>query len=469
MVNVKKDTVNRFLCKAVSVYAIVLVMLNALRIFDNNFWGDEAFTIRLSKMDFVSMLQATAEDVHPPLYYWIVQLACRLLGYSGEVYHFVSFVPYVLIIIVAMTMIRKRFGLSASVVLVTLSSLLDTSISYNVEVRMYSWGALFLLMSFLELYEILTVNRKKDYVLFVLFSLAGAYTHYYCLVSVAFFYIVLIGVACIRRKEYFVKTAVSCVATVALYLPWFIVLLATFQRTMGDFWMTGIPYLKDCFGFLFSGSLQYILFVVMLVSVAAAIRYKREDQAWILWLLAGLGSIFGTIAVGNLISRIFRPVFIVRYLYPVAIIAWTVLAVGISCCKKKYLYAAVLTAALLFTGIPKYAEISRSEKAQDELLQETLEATKQAVGAGNTIWTDLQYIDWTVADYYYPEAEHALIDMTDIPMLKEDRTYWLMTQTQISPEITEQLTKQGYSPVVIVEQGTLGTNPVRVYRLEKMQ
>ena len=39
----------------VVAFAAVLVVLNLLRIFDNNFWGDEAYTIMLSKMKFIVM------------------------------------------------------------------------------------------------------------------------------------------------------------------------------------------------------------------------------------------------------------------------------------------------------------------------------------------------------------------------------------------------------------------------------
>lgn len=469
MVASKKDTnyqINYWYL-AVIVFSVVLVMLNFLRIFDNNFWGDEAFTIRLSQMSVPEMLQATAEDVHPPLYYGIVQLFCKVFGYEGIVYHLASFVPYVLVIVLALTVIWKWFGMEASVLLIMLSSLLETAVSFNVEVRMYSWGSLFLLSGFLALYSIFTANRTRDYIWFVLASLAGAYTHYYCLISVAFFYIVLIGLALVKRKEYFKKTLIACLVTVAVYLPWLIVLLQTFKRTLGDFWMTNIPYLKECFAYFFSGSLQYVLFVVMLLAVALTAWYQRKDLGKVLWLAAGLGSIFGTILVGNLVSRIFRPVFIVRYLYPVAIIAWVLLAVGIAGCKKKRIYCAVVSVALLVTCIPQYVSVYAAERAQDELLQETLDATAEIAGEGTVILTDLAYIEWTVADYYYPETECLLISTDEVPTLNKDKTYWLMVQSEAGKELSAQFENQGYSLTRIVENGTLGTNPVTVYKLEE--
>lgn len=467
MVTSKKDVNNRFdyWRLAATVFATVLVILNLLRIFDNNFWGDEAFTIRLSGMSVPEMLRATAEDVHPPLYYGIVQLFCKVFGYTGVVYHLASFVPYVLVIVLALTVIWKWFGMEASVLLITLASLLETAVSFHVEVRMYSWGSLFMLASFLALYSIFTQNRTRDYVWFVLASLAGAYTHYYCLVSVAFFYVILIGLALIKREAYFKKTLIACLVTVAAYLPWLIVLLQTFQRTMGDFWMTNIPYLKDCFAYLFSGRLQYVLFAVMLAAVVLAAWYRRKNLAWVLWLAAGLAGIFGTIFVGNLVSRLFRPVFIVRYLYPVAIIAWVLLAVGIASLKKKRIYCAVISAALLIICIPQYFTTYRADKQQNELLRMTLEATADISGEDSVILTNLEYLDWTVLDYYYPEVEHILLDTAEIPVLDKEHTYWLMLQGEILADVVTQLEVQGYAADTVVENGTLGTNPVRIYKL----
>ena len=447
--------------------AILLVIPNLIRIFDNNFWGDEAFTIRLAKMTFSEMLSATAADVHPPLYYWIVQMAYKIAGNNGVIYHLVSLIPYLLIMLLALTVIRKWFSETASVILMILCSLQENAVNFNVEVRMYSWGALFLLLSFLALYQILTLNSKRHYVYFVLASLASAYTHYYCLVSVAFFYIILILWALIKRKDYFKRTLIACVATVAGYLPWFLVLLQTFQRTMSDFWMTNIPYLKDCIGYFFSGRLQYVLFAIMMVAVVVYAWYQRKSTETLLWLAAGISSLFGTILVGNLVSRLFRPVFIVRYLYPVSIIAWFLLAIGIAGCKYKRIYTLVIVTVLLYVGIPPYIEVYQAEKAQDQLLQETLSATSMISGDNDVILTNLKHIDWTVAEYYYPDVDCELIDIESLPILEQDKNYYLMLPTPAEPKIIDQLDDQGFSLEILVDQGTLGTNPVNIYQLKR--
>ena len=62
------------------VYALILFVLNFIRIFDNNFWMDEAFTTNLVQHSISEIVVATAADVHPPLYYLLVKVGYEIFG-----------------------------------------------------------------------------------------------------------------------------------------------------------------------------------------------------------------------------------------------------------------------------------------------------------------------------------------------------------------------------------------------------
>ena len=47
------------------LYALVLFAMHFVRIFDNSFWGDEGFTIRLVKASFYRMCRLTLLLLHP--------------------------------------------------------------------------------------------------------------------------------------------------------------------------------------------------------------------------------------------------------------------------------------------------------------------------------------------------------------------------------------------------------------------
>ena len=169
------------------IYTAVLAVLNGVRIMDSTYWFDEIFSIKLINMTIPEMLRATANDVHPPLYYVILKVFCHFFSQSGPALHAASLLPYVIVLILALTVIRRRFGRSTAFLFVTFMSLLQCTLRYNVEIRMYSWVVLFVLTAYLSLYAIFNSNRKRSYVLFTAASLAAAYSHYYALIAVAFF------------------------------------------------------------------------------------------------------------------------------------------------------------------------------------------------------------------------------------------------------------------------------------------
>ena len=57
---------------------------------------------------------------------------------------------------------------------------------------MYSLGALCVLAAYLAFYQIYKENRLFDWCVFGFTSLCAAYIHYYALLSVAFFYLMLL-------------------------------------------------------------------------------------------------------------------------------------------------------------------------------------------------------------------------------------------------------------------------------------
>lgn len=58
-----KQRVQKAASFLLALYSFLFFLMHFIRIFDNSFWGDEGFTIRLAKMGFVDMVSATAKDV----------------------------------------------------------------------------------------------------------------------------------------------------------------------------------------------------------------------------------------------------------------------------------------------------------------------------------------------------------------------------------------------------------------------
>ena len=350
------------------LYSFILFGMHFVRIFDNSFWGDEGFTIRLAKMGFVQMCRVTAGDVHPPLYYFFTQILYHILGDHGYVYHLSAVIPYGLILILACTVVRKWFGLIPAAVLATFSSLTSCAIIYNVEVRMYALAALFVLAALLAFYQIYQANRPADWFLFGFASLCAAYTHYYALISVAFFYLMLLPLW--RRGREFRQRIIRLYGfTVLGYIVWLYALLKSFKRTAEDWWLSAIATFSDCFDFIWGSRLLSIVALVLFVYYFAVHLWKQFKTKTIsgedMLFLAGLVSIIGTILVGLILSHLIRPFLVPRYLFPLAPVAYLMLGFSVQKLKPKYLAAALLLAALLISGIPTWWKTYRHEQELD--------------------------------------------------------------------------------------------------------
>lgn len=482
-------------------YTVVLFFLNFIRIFDNNFWGDEGYSIGLAKMTFADMVQTTANDVHPPLYYAFLILAYRLFGEHGWVFHFVSIIPYIVILIFSLTVIWKNFGKEASFLMVTFSSVITIAITYNVEARMYSMAAMFVLLAYYGLFLIMAERKKgiyglPGYVLFVFASLGAAYSHYYALLSVAFFYLALLA-RVITKKLKLWKMAVVYIVTIAGYMPWLVIMLNTFRRTADNFWLTIVPTFEEglCY-FYKSGQRWYSLgmfFFTVAVVLFLFIKSKKiitlnkcyddktkfinsielvinkifkDAPSEIIWLLWGLIAPVGTLITGKLVSMFVRPVFILRYLYVAVPVIWLVLSAGITMFKFKKILVPLIITVTLIICLPEYSILYQREKTEGNLCNSTVEIMQEKIMPDDVILTNGTHLAWTIIQYYMPGVEHKLIE-TGYNDFEYNTSYWLLWTYDVNDAETEWINGCGYEIEEVIHSGMLGSNYVHLYHMAK--
>ena len=434
------------------VYAAFLLVTTFVRIAEISFWGDECYSLWLAKMSIPDMLAETASDVHPPLHYFWVMLFYKIFGESPIMYHVSSVIPYVGIMLFGLIPIRKKFGLGTSTVFVTLATLMEAALRYNLEVRMYSLAAMLVLFAFYCVYLILNNNKWSEWIWFAIFSLAAAYTHYYALISVAFFYVVLILYS-FKHKECRVKAAVISGATVVIYLPWLLVLLETFKRASGDFWVPAVQTWAECFEFAFDSVWLFVCFVVAVVwFVVADYREEKKVSKTTLWCMAGVLSFVGTAAVGRFVSIVFRPLFMVRYLFPIVIVVWLVFAISVSKIKFYNWVALLLTIAVFATHWPAYTAVCAYEKEMDGFTQDFL--NNVVIEGESKIYTNQEHYEWTILRYYYPNCESVLHvnDMEYAETITDGE--WVFQTMPMSTACLSTISARGYN-VIPVYQGVM--------------
>ena len=150
---------------------IALAGLIRLSLINQSVWYDEAFTYWLAGLPLGKLIEATAGDVHPPLYYLLAWGAAQVFGLSFWSIRLPALLFGLLSLILVAAILRHwqlpAFVKSASLLMTVISPFL---VYYSVEARMYS------LLLFCVLLTILAALRRS----WPLFGLAiglGMLTH----------------------------------------------------------------------------------------------------------------------------------------------------------------------------------------------------------------------------------------------------------------------------------------------------
>ncbi len=203
------------------------LLLRLARLDFQPLWWDEGWSLYFATSDPATMLQLTAVDIHPPLYYLLLHLWIGLLGSGPIAVRLLS----VLIGVAAVPLIylagRRLFGHKTALLAALLLAISPFHIYYSQEVRMYGLVTLLGLAAFCFAGACGPTSRRGRlgswaWIGYVLAATAALYTQYYA----AFLILALNVVVLFRwlRARRPVKELLSWLAAqaavVALYLPW---------------------------------------------------------------------------------------------------------------------------------------------------------------------------------------------------------------------------------------------------------
>src|SRR3989344_9200901 len=127
-----------------------------------NLWRDEAFTFLLSEQSIGKIMQTTAADFNPPLYYIFMHYWMLIFGSSEIAMRSVSVFFYVLTLFIMFEIMVLVFKISFKRALVYFMLIIANPVllTYAFEARMYMMGAFFVTLSYFALWT----GRKKLYI-----------------------------------------------------------------------------------------------------------------------------------------------------------------------------------------------------------------------------------------------------------------------------------------------------------------
>jgi hypothetical protein len=286
---------------------IIIIILGTIFIslgaFHTNIWFDESYSVAISNHSFSEIWNIGGNDVHPVFYYMMLKIVSLIFENNILVFRLFSIVPIVILSILGITHIRKDYGERTGIIFSFLTLFLPIIAAYSSEIRMYTWVMLFVTITAIYANRIYKNELSiKNWVIFALFSLLSAYTHYYGLMFAGIINVILFIYLLKNRKGknkdlkiFIIQAIVECL----LYVPWLYYFIKQLTSVGGGYWIKlefpdtlynvlGIQYmgsLSNIFGFCFAICLYIYLGFVIYRCKKERISVKNARNSLLLYVL----------------------------------------------------------------------------------------------------------------------------------------------------------------------------------------
>ncbi|MCK5635164.1 MAG: glycosyltransferase family 39 protein, partial [Anaerolineales bacterium] len=241
----KRGLLEKFLQKNAKIILLALIgLVLAVRIpslGSRPLWYDEAFSILFSRTGPKAMLQGTlglvdgtAADVHPLLYYTLLWGWMLLVGQKVIVVRFLSVLIHLVLLILLWYLMQELFGLKQAVMAGLIFAFAPFQVHYGQEARMYGLLSLWLVFSTLCVWRGMQGGRNYPWVAFGIFAALAMYSH-----VLAIFYLIPLGLSpLLFRKIKFIRPVLlSALIAIVLYLPWGLQLPAQIAKVERAYWI----------------------------------------------------------------------------------------------------------------------------------------------------------------------------------------------------------------------------------------
>lgn len=181
-------------------------------------------------------------------------------------------------------------------------------------------------------------------------------------------------------------------------------------------------------------------------------------------LLAGIG----TIIVAEIVCYLVRPLYILRYIYPVMSVIVLACCSNISRYRLFYYLSPVILIVTLLTYIPEYKSVYKSDKVLFAQTQKTVKAINSYVKDNPVFLTDERHFAWNVLKYYFPTSKVELITNSKFNLNKKIN-YWLMWNNDLSSEELEILQQKGFVVKKILDDSSINFYNFKFYKLDYIE
>ena len=303
---------------------VVFFTLNA---FHDSVWYDESCSTAMIRHSFREIWHITAtSDANPPLYYVMLRSVSLVFGSELPVLRLFSSLGALSLLFLGIWPVRRLFDRQTSQLFCLFVVFAPVMIYAAMDIRMYSWALFFVTGSALYAHSVLEGGGAQEWLKFTLYSIAGAYTHYYALMAIVYLYLFVAGFMCAKKQNGWDRYFYSLVTAVMVYLPWGYNLLSQMSSVSRNFWIN-LPTMTSLIGGfatfplrgttlegLYSLPLLVAVFLATIPGVKSLYQEKSFTKPSLLYPLVYLLPI----VTGVVVSYAIRPVIVHRYIIPIA-------------------------------------------------------------------------------------------------------------------------------------------------------
>lgn len=291
---------------------------------NESLWYDESYTGALVRRSMADIISITGGDNHPPLYYLMLRVFTLIFGNTVFSLRAFSVIGALLLASLGIGPVRRALGERVGILYTILSFTMPITVAMAQEARMYTWAAFWVTGCALYGFFSYEEGKLKDWILFCVFSVTAAYTHYYALLAVIIICAFVLLMMLIKKKKLIPFLYVAAAMAVA-YIPWLVKLISAMNRVRASYWIPPVTtdVIQKTFAYPFSnkffvplsGSFPAFCYMIAAIILSWGILSKifQKDKKVILPIIAQ-GTYLLTIIAGIVASWVIRPVLVERYM-----------------------------------------------------------------------------------------------------------------------------------------------------------
>lgn len=246
-----------------------------------NVWWDEAFSIWMARKPLANLMETTAFDTHPPLYYILLHSWMPLTGSTEFAVRTISVMAGLLTIAVVYTLGMRLLGRRWALLGALLLAISRFHIWWSQEVRMYALAVLWITLALaIVIRQASTQNRRHlfGWAAYAIFLSAALHTLYLAGLAAVVAGITVLVLWAARRMNWrdVISFALANLGAILIYLPWILYALPRIRKGAidADFSPEGV-----------------IALYMLLLSTGISTEYERYSAIIVVYSLIMCGTL----------------------------------------------------------------------------------------------------------------------------------------------------------------------------------